>query len=110
MSINTHSLSSAMEQGSREPRGQGHRDVPPQLHGAPDLRSRCLLWRAPQPCPSLPASDLKLAQFKECTQFSTELHLRSNTLAAQRNVLRGPEQARLTAVETDLTPWALGYM
>ena len=36
MSINTDSLSSAMEQGGREPQVWEHRDmVPPQLHQGP---------------------------------------------------------------------------
>ena len=64
---------------------------PHSCTGAPDL-VKVLALESPQPDSSLPTSDLKLAQFKECTQFSTELHLRGNTLAAQRNVLRGPEQ------------------
>lgn len=46
---------------------------------------------SPSPGSSLPTSDLKLAPLRNAHNFP-QLDLRGNMLAAQRNVLRGPEQ------------------
>lgn len=43
---------------------------PHSCTGDPDL-VKVLTLESPQPGSSLPTSDLKLAQLKECTQFST---------------------------------------